>query len=351
MFFASDNWAGVAPQINQALLDNNVGKVSGYGDGVLDRKVEARLSEIFERQVAVFFVSTGTAANSIAIAASAKPGSVTFCHSEAHVNIDECGGPEFFSSSRLCPVAGPQGKMDPRALRKAIANYPASFVHHGRPGSITLTQATEIGTVYSLDEIREISEIARENAIPLHMDGARFSNALVSLDITPAEMTWKSGVDFLSFGGTKNGCWCAEALICFNAGARGEVAFHHKRAGQLLSKSRFVSAQFDAYLNDDLWLSLARHANGMTKKLADALRKSNHVRLAWEPQANEIFVIMDKNTAAGLRAKGAAFFEWQPPLACPDLLAEHEDLYRLVTSFATSLEEVDAFARLLAERT
>ncbi len=351
MFFASDNWAGVAPQINQALLDNSAGKVSGYGAGVLDKKVEARLSEIFERQVAVFFVSTGTAANSIAIAASAKPGSVTFCHSEAHVNIDECGGPEFFSSSRLCPVAGPQGKMDPRALRKAIANYPASFVHHGRPGSITLTQATEVGTVYSLDEIREISEIARENAIPMHMDGARFANALVSLDVTPAEMTWKSGMDFLSFGGTKNGCWCAEALVCFNEDARQEIAFHHKRAGQLLSKSRFVSAQFDAYLNDDLWISLARHANGMTRKLADALGKSNHVRLAWEPQANEIFVIMDKKTAAGLRAKGAAFFEWQPPLACPDLLAEHEDLYRLVTSFATSTEEVDAFAKLLSERT
>jgi threonine aldolase len=347
MFFASDNWAGVAPEINQALLDNTAGKVSGYGAGELDKKVEAKLSEIFEKELAVFFVATGTAANSIAIATSAKPGSVAFCHTEAHVNIDECGGPEFFSSGRLCPVPGEYGKMKPVALRKAISNYPASFIHHGRPGSITITQATELGTLYSLDDIDAISRIAKETKIPLHMDGARFSNALVTLGVSPAEMTWKSGVDYLSFGGTKNGCWCAEALICFDRAMREEVAFHHKRAGQLFSKSRFVSAQFDAYLKDDLWLSMATHANQMTHKLCEGLQKSNTVRLAWQPQANETFVIMQKIKAEELRSKGAVFFEWGVPAAHSDLLQEGENLYRLVTSFATTSEEINEFISCL----
>ena len=344
MFFASDNWAGVAPQINQALLDNTSGKVLGYGAGELDRKVEAKLSEIFEREVAVFFVATGTAANSIAIAASAKPGSVTFCHVEAHVNVDECGGPEFFSSARLSPVSGKNGKMELAALEEAIARYPASFVHHGRPGGISLTQATEVGTVYSLDEIRAISELARSNKIPLHMDGARFANALVSLRVSPAEMTWKSGVDFLSFGATKNGCWCAEALICFDPSFRDEIAFHHKRAGQLFSKSRFVSAQFDAYLKDDLWLKLATHSNLMAQKLERILRSTNKVGFAIKPQANELFVVMKTSEAIKLERSGAVFFEWAVPADHKGLVGEGEALYRFVTSFATTDEELDQFA-------
>lgn len=349
MFFASDNWAGAAPEINQSLLDNNAGKVSGYGDGALDKKVEAKLSEIFEKDVAVFFVSTGTAANSIAVAASAKPGSVTFCHTEAHINVDECGGPEFLSSSRLCPVPGKQAKMDMDSLLTAISNYPASFIHHGRPGGISLTQATELGTLYSINEIKAYSAVAKEYDIPLHMDGARFANALVSMDVTPAEMTWKSGVDFLSFGGTKNGCWCAEALICFDPSKRDEIAFHHKRAGQLFSKSRFISAQFDRYLTNDLWLNLAGHANAMAEKLTAVIDNSNSVHLAWKPQANKLFVVMKKAKAAEIRAKGGMFFEWPMPAAHFDIVGEDEDLYRFVTSFATTLEEVDQLAASLAD--
>jgi len=344
MFFASDNWAGVAPQISQALLDQNHGKFSGYGAGELDQKVEAKLSDIFEREVAVFFVSTGTAANSIAIAATAKPGSVTFCHNEAHVNVDECGGPEFFSSSRLCGVSGKNGKMDLEALRNAIARYPASFLHHGRPGGITLTQATELGTLYAIDEIEGAAQLAKENKIALHMDGARFANALVSLGVTPAEMTWKAGVDFLSFGGTKNGCWCAEALICFNPDMREEVAFHHKRAGQLFSKSRFVSAQFDAYLKDDLWLDLAGHANQQATKLKEIFGATSWPKFAVDPQANELFVVMKKQRAQQMREAGAVFFEWDTPADHTGLLQDDEDLYRFVTSFATSDEELDQFA-------
>ncbi len=349
MFFASDNWAGAAPQINQSILDHTAGKVSGYGGGELDKKVEAHFSEIFEKEVAVFFVSTGTAANSIAIAASAKPGSVTFCHSEAHVNIDECGGPEFFSSSRLCPVPGENAKIQLDALLHAISLYPASFIHHGRPGGISITQATELGTLYSLEEINAFSEVAKENNIPFHMDGARFANALIGLGATPAEMTWKAGVDFLSFGATKNGCWCAEALICFDPSKRDEIAFHHKRAGQLFSKSRFIAAQFDGYLQNDLWLDLARHSNAMAEKLAAAIDNSNAVRLAFKPQANELFVVMKKAKAEALRAKGAMFFEWQVPAAHSELLSDNEDLYRLVTSFATSEEEVNQFVSSLSD--
>ena len=348
MFFASDNWAGADARINQAILDHGGGFTSGYNSGELDKQVEAQLSQIFECDLSVFFVATGTAANSLAIASVSKAGSVTFCHEEAHLVSDECGGPEFFSGSRLCPVPGRLGKMDPAALRTAIARFPADFLHHGRPGAVSITQATEIGTVHSLEEIGRIAAVAREHDLPLHMDGARFANALVSLETTPAEMTWKAGVSLLSFGGTKNGCWCAEALICFDRALSGELAFHHKRAGQLFSKSRFVAAQFKGYLDDDHWLTMARHANAMTARLAAHIEASPHARLAVKPDANEVFVVLKKTMAGELRQKGAAFYEWAAPLSHSDLLKDDsEALYRLVTSFATSAGEVDAFGAAL----
>ncbi|WP_075997375.1 threonine aldolase family protein [Salaquimonas pukyongi] len=348
MFFASDNWAGADSRINQAIADHGSGFKSGYNNGELDRQVEAQLSRIFERDVTVFFVATGTAANSIAIASVSKAGGVTFCHEDSHLISDECGGPEFFSASRLCAVSGELGKMNPDVLKTAIGRYPADFVHHGRPSAVSITQATETGTVYSVEEIRQISAIAREHALPLHMDGARFANALVSLKTTPAEMTWKAGVDLLSFGGTKNGCWCAEALICFDSRLAGELAFHHKRAGQLFSKSRFIAAQFTGYLAGDHWLDMARHANAMTGRLAGHIKKSPNARLAFAPQANESFVVLKKAQAEELRNKGAVFFEWRLPLSHQDMLQDDtEDLYRLVTSFATSPEEVDAFGEVL----
>lgn len=349
MFFASDNWAGADAKINQAILDHSEGFKSGYNNGELDQEVAAQLSRIFERDVSVFFVATGTAANSLAIASVSKAGSVTFCHEDSHLVSDECGGPEFFSGSRLCPVPGKLGKMNAEALRAAIGRFPADFLHHGRPGAVSITQATEIGTVHSPDEIKAIAAIAGEYELPLHMDGARFANALVSLGATPAEMTWKAGVDLLSFGGTKNGCWCAEALVCFDPALSRELAFHHKRAGQLFSKSRFVAAQFKGYLDGGHWLDMARHANAMTSRLAAHIENSPHARLAFRPEANEIFMILKKTRAEELRRKGAVFYEWRPPLSHEDLLADsQEELYRLVTSFATSTDEVDAFGEALA---
>lgn len=344
MIFASDNWAGAHPAVAESVTAHAAGYVSAYGTSELDRKVEKRFSEIFEKEVAVFFVGTGTAANSLALASANRPGGVVFCHRDAHVNVDECGAPEFFShGARLCPVGGERGKMDAARLEADIRRFPPEFVHGGQPMAVTMTQATESGTVYSLDEIAAISAIARSHRLPLHMDGARFANALVSLDVTPAEMTWKRGIDLLSFGGTKNGCWCAEAVVLFDPSKAHEMHFLRKRSAQLFSKSRFIAAQFEAYFAGDLWLNLARHANAMARRLADGISDSASGRLAWAPDANEVFAIIKRDAAARLRQQGAVFYDWHVPQHLAGSVGEDEGLYRLVASFATRSEDVDRF--------
>lgn len=344
MIFSSDNWAGAHPAIAQSLVTHAGGYASAYGTSELDRKVEKRLSDVFERDVAVFFVGTGTAANSLALASASRAGGVAFCHREAHVTADECGAPEFFThGSRLKPVDGKHGKMDASRLEAEIRRYPLDNVHGGQPMAVTLTQATESGTVYALEEIEAIAAVAKAHKLPLHMDGARFANALVSLEATPAEMTWKRGVDLVSFGGTKNGCWCAEALILFDLSKAHEMHFLRKRSAQLFSKSRFVSAQFDAYLEGDLWLDLARHSNAMARRLADGIAASRTSRLGWPVDANEVFVILKSDVAAKLREQGAVFYDWPVPHDLAGSLEADEGLYRLVTSFATKAEDVDRF--------
>jgi threonine aldolase len=261
---------------------------------------------------------------------------------------DEAGAPEYFTGGgRLCRVDGPLGRMAPAELDRAVQRYPAEFLHSGRPMAISVTQATEIGTVYSLDDLDAVASVARRHGLPLHMDGARFANALVSLGATPAEMTWKRGVDMLSFGGTKNGCWCAEAVVLFDTAMAAEFAFIHKRAAQLFSKARFVSAQFEAYFQDGLWLETARHSNAMAARLADGFRASASARLAWEPQANEVFAIMGQDVAERLQASGAVFYPWHAPAGFDGPMAADEGVFRFVTSFATTQEDVDAFRSLL----
>ncbi len=344
MIFSSDNWAGAHPAIAESLVTHAEGYASAYGTSELDRRVEQRFSEIFERDVAVFFVGTGTAANSLALSSANRAGGIAFCHREAHVNVDECGAPEFFShGARLCPVEGARGRMEPAKLEAEIRRFPKENVHGGQPMAVTVTQATESGTVYSLDQIETIASIARSHKLPLHMDGARFANALVSLGTTAAEMTWKRGVDLLSFGGTKNGCWCAEALVLFDLSKAQEMHFLRKRSAQLFSKSRFVAAQFDAYFAGDLWLDLARHANAMARRLADGINASAGSRLAWAPDANEVFVVLKREAAGRLQRQGALFYDWEVPHDLEGSLAEDEGLYRLVTSFATRAEDVDRF--------
>lgn len=350
MFFASDNWAGAHPDIAANLSAHAAGFATAYGDSAFDQAVYRRFSEIFEREVAVFFVATGTAANTLSLTAYNRVGGVSFCHSEAHVMEDECGGPEYFTGgARLRAVDGTLGRMDLIKLDQAIGRFAGEFVHAGRPMAVTLTQSTEAGTIYSLDEISAISAVAKKYKMPLHMDGARFANALVSLETTPAEMTWRRGVDILSFGGTKNGCWCAEAIIMFDLDRAKEMAFLRKRAAQLFSKSRFISAQFEAYFKDGLWLTIARHSNAMAARLAAAIEDSPGARLAWLPQANEVFAILKTPTVERLQAAGAALYDWHIPAGFTGHMTPDEKLYRFVTSFATTEAEVDKLGALIAK--
>ncbi len=245
-------------------------------------------------------------------------------------------------------VDGPGGKIDPKALATKVARFPQDAIHHGRAAAVTITQATEIGTVYSLAEIDAIAAISKANGLPLHMDGARFANALVALDASPAEMTWKRGVDILSFGGTKNGCWCAEAIVFFNPEQAKEMHFIRKRAAQLFSKSRFIAAQFDGYFQDGLWLDLARHSNRMADRLRAGIEQAPGARLAWPTASNEVFAIISKSAAKTAEDKGAKFYEWPIPESQPDLVNENETLIRLVTSFATTEGDVAGFLGCLA---
>lgn len=348
MIFASDNWAGAHPLVCEALTRHAAGFASAYGTSGLDRAIEQRFNELFEREVAVFFVGTGTAANSLALASVNRPGGVSFCHSEAHVIEDECGAPEFFThGARLVPVDGENGKMNPDDLEAEIGRFPPGFVHAGQPMAVSMTQSTEVGTVYALDEIDVIASIASAKHLPLHMDGARFANALVHLGVTPAEMTWKRGVDIVSFGGTKNGCWCAEALVFLNPETAIDLPFIRKRAAQLFSKSRFIAAQFEAYLADDLWLDLARHSNAMADRLRAGIAASPNAHLGWDTQTNELFPVMARSKADGLREKGAVILDWNPPRAARSLVGPDETMVRMVTSFATTKEDVDRFIDLL----
>lgn len=345
MNFASDNWAGAHPEISENLSRHSSGFAPAYGASPIDKAVESRLREIFDhKDLSVFFVATGTAANAIAMAALSRPGGVAFAQSGAHMIADECGAPELQSRLRLHPVDGALGKIDPGNLEEAIARYPASFVHAGQPAAVSITQATEAGTVYSLDEIDAISAICKKAALPLHMDGARFANALVHLDATPAEMTWKRGVGMVSFGGTKNGCWCAEALLLFDPEQAGQIPFLRKRAGQLFSKSRFVAAQFDAYLRDDVWLTLARHANAKAAKLALVIAQAPNMRLAWPPGANEVFAIMPAAERERLMKAGAIFAQWHPPADMAPEIGKDEILGRFVTSFSTQDIDIEQFS-------
>lgn len=350
MIFASDNWAGAADEIAESLRRHSGGFSPAYGESELDKRLEQRFNELFEREVAVFFVGTGTAANSLALSAVNRPGGFVLCHREAHLIEDECGAPEFFTSgARLAPIDGSRGKMDPDALRRGLERFDPNFVHHGQPMAVSVTQATECGTVYSVDELAEIAQHAHDFGLPLHMDGARFAAAMVRQGVTPAEMSWKSGVDVLSFGATKNGCWCAEALVFFDPKMAKQLPFIRKRAAQLFSKSRFIAAQFHAYLDDDLWIRLARHANQMADRLAEALVALDQMAIAWQCESNELFVTMPKTLADRLLEQGAKFYPWPVPADFAPRLADGHGLYRLVTSFATTQQDVDQFVGLIKQ--
>ena len=334
MNFSSDNVAGVSPEIMAALAAANAGSQPSYGADSISERVERRLAEIFERDVAVFPVATGTAANALALATVAPPWGVVYCHAEAHIAVDECGAPEFYAGgARVVGLAAPHGKIAAADLAPLLPGG-KGVVHHMQPAAISLTQASEAGTVYRADEIAAIGELARSHGLPLHVDGARFANAVAHLGCAPADITWRAGVDILSFGATKNGAAAAEAVIFFDKAKAADFAFRRKRGGHLFSKMRFLSAQLDAYLADDLWLRNARHANAAATQLADGLARIPGLRLRHAVEANEIFVEMPDALIDSLFAKGFHFYRWDGPRG---------NCVRLVTAFDTALADVDAF--------
>ena len=329
--FWSDNIAGASPEVMEALAACNVGHSRPYGADELTASVERRFCDLFEREVAVLLVPTGTAANALSLATLTPPWGSVLCHPDSHVDNDECGAPEFFTGgAKLVPVDGRAGKIDADALRRA-ACAKVGDVHSTQPACVTITQATEVGSVYSLGEIEAIGEVCRSTGLRLHMDGSRFANALVALNRTPAEMTWKAGVDVLSFGATKNGVPAAEAIVLFDTALAREMAFRRKRAGHLFSKMRFLSAQIGAYLHDDLWLCNARHANAMAERLVRGLKRFSYIEVQGEPQANIVFCRFPRELIEALLAEGFGLYHdrWGPGVV------------RLVTSFATTAADVD----------
>ncbi|WP_375204651.1 threonine aldolase family protein [Hyphococcus sp.] len=339
MSFASDNWAGAAPEILDALHRANDGAVPGYGGDDLTKKVEAKFAEVFERDCAVYFVATGGAANGLALSVMTPPYGMVLCHEESHVQMDECAGPEFFTGgAKLLPIPGENGKLTPAAIEKTLKGFPHRPPHGAPASALSLTQGTECGTVYSVEELTAVCDAAREAHLSVHMDGARFSNAVASLGVSPAEMTWKAGVDVLCFGGTKNGCIAAEAVVFFDRHRAMDFEFMRKRAGHLWSKMRFISAQFDAYLEDGLWLKLASHANAMAQRLAAGLRDIPGVSLIYPTDINEVFVVFPDGVAEKLREGGDVFYPWVTPGDPADRKG-----HRLICSFRTTQEEVDGF--------
>lgn len=348
MIFTSDNAFGVSPEILEALARVNGGGVPSYGADDITGGLTKRFSDIFEREVAVFPVATGTAANALSLATLTPPHGAVYCHEVAHVNVDECGAPEMFTGgAKLVGVGGADGRIDPEALAAMLTIPRKGDVHQVVPTCLTITQSNEAGGVYSLAELRRLTEIAKAHDLAVHMDGARFANALVALDCAPAEMTWKLGVDVLSFGATKNGAMAAEAVVFFDSAAARDFEFRRKRGGHLFSKMRFLSAQLDAYLTDDLWLRNARHANAMAKRLADGLAAIGGISMASKVEANEVFVRLPVELFKRLMKSGAAFHPWVNP---DDAREGHKrQTIRLVTSFATSEADVDGFLSLAGD--
>jgi threonine aldolase len=342
--FASDNTAPVAPAILDAVLRANDGYARGYGNDDWTKGVERRLAEIFEREVAVFLVATGTAANALALAQVTPPWGVVFCHAESHIVTDECGAPEFIGGGlKLSGLPGGDGKVTPAVLEAALAGYGGDHSPHQMIAStLSLTQASEAGTIYRPDEIAALSDIARRHSLAVHMDGARFANALVRLNTTPAQLTWQSGVDVLSLGATKGGAMAAEAVVVFDPARAAFFGERRKRSGHLLSKHRFLAVQFAAYLEDGRWLALARHANAMADRLARQLTALG-LRPVWPVEANLMFVVLPRALDAKLKAAGATYYVRESENVT---LGGDEVLVRLVTSFATQDADIERFVGL-----
>lgn len=345
MNFASDNAYGVHPKILAALGEANDGTAPSYGGDGYSKISEELLSEVFGREVRSYLVTTGTAANGLALSAIAPGYGAILCHDEAHVFCDECNSPEFFTGgAKLMGHHGPGGKITPAMLEKTLKGF-IRGEHDPKPKGVSMTNATELGTVYSPAEVKAISDLIAPRGMKLHMDGARFANAVAGLGCSPADVTWKSGVDVMSFGATKNGAMVLDAVVFFDLALAEDFAYRRMRAGQLVSKGRYLGAQMVAYLKDGLWLDNARTANRLAQKLAASLSTMDHVRVAFPPEANVLFAVLPRALCAQLRASGAVFHE-RYPAELAESLAEHETVVRLVLSAATPEAHVDKFLNL-----
>ena len=349
MIFASDNVAGVAPEVMQALNDANAGHASSYGTDTIMDGVTEQIRDLFEApDAAVYLVATGTTANSLALSLYCSPMQTVFCHRLAHAEIDECNAPEFYTGGgKLTLLDGADGKIDLEGFKARAAGFNQPDVHRAQFGALTITNVTETGTLYSLDEMRALSAAAKELGMGVHLDGARFTNAMVALGCTPAEMTWKSGVDVVSFGGTKNGLMGVEAVILFDPDKAWEFELRRKRAGHLFSKHRFLSAQMAAYLKDDLWIRLAKHANDSAAYLEQQLSGIESFRMLHPRQANMIFCGWPRS--GHKRAQDAGAYYYPAGVDHPETGPADEFLdARLVTSWATTQEEIEQFAKVVA---
>lgn len=340
MFFASDNTSGLPAPILDAITRANDGYASGYGTDPIMDALRARLRELFDApQAEVMLVTTGTAANALALATLCPPWGAIYCHDLAHIEVDECGAPEFYTGgAKLAHVTGPDGKIDAQALSAKLAAAGRGVVHSVQPAALSLTNLTECGTRYSVAEITELARIAHDHGLPVHLDGARFANAVMAEGCTPADMSWRAGVDVLVLGGTKNGLMGVEAVIFFDPSRIWEAQLRRKRAGHLWSKHRFLSAQMLAWLENDLWRDLAQHANAMAKRLEAGLKN----RLLFPRGGNMLFATLPRATHEKLQAAGAQYFLW------PDHQTDLDTVsVRLVTSWNTRAEDVDMFLDLI----
>ncbi|MDP7549368.1 MAG: beta-eliminating lyase-related protein [Alphaproteobacteria bacterium] len=311
MNFSSDNAAGVSPRIMAALAAANQGHAMAYGEDSVTKAAEAAFTELFERELAVFPVATGTAANALALSALTPPWGQIYCHRNAHIEEDEAGAPELFTGgAKLALLDGEHGKITAETLANAVAAAPFGVQHHSQPSALSLTQASEAGTVYQPGEVAALAAIAHNSGLSVHMDGARFANALAHLACSPAEATWKAGIDVLSFGATKNGAMAAEAVIFFDPEAADDFLYRRKRGGHLFSKMRYLSAQLVAYLRDDLWLEDARHANACATTLSQGLAALDGAHLVHPVEANEIFVHLPETVLKALEVGGVGFHRW-----------------------------------------
>ena len=335
MFFASDNGSGAAPKIMAALQRANDGYARSYGADAIMVRVKTLIRQVFEAPEAeVYLVATGTAANALSIGLLTPPWSAVFAHIDAHVATDECGAPEFFSGgAKMIPVAGDHGKMTPASLTAALSRIGEAGVHGVQRGMLTISNVTEAGTVYTTGEIAVLTAVAKTHNLPCHLDGARFANAIAATNASPADMTWKAGIDVLSFGGTKNGCLGVEAVVLFDPAKAWELELRRKRAGHLFSKHRYLSAQMEAYLTDNLWRHLATQANQMAARLAEGLAKLPGITLLHPAPANMLFPIWPMGTHARAEAKGAVYYQMPAPPG--------REASRLVTSWSTTPDDVD----------